>query len=363
MGRLKIVHIIQLLGTGGAEKLITELTIRAKSRHDVRIICLYPSRDYPYENLMREHQIEMIFLNKKLGFDIKTLMVLWRTLSEIKPDVVHTHLHAAIYALPWFIFHRKNRRIHTVHNMASMEFGKAHRILQGLAYRCLNIVPVAISHAIQEGIIKEYGLAPQKVPIIYNGIDIQKFSPKTHIETQASYTIINVASLSGRKNQALLIDAVSLLLKQKIDVRLVLVGDGEEKNNLQSLAGKYKISDKVVFAGITSEVWKWLSGADIFVLCSFFEGLPLSIIEAMAVGLPVVATEVGGVPDILENGVNGFLVPSGDAEGLSRAILKLIQDKGLRCQMAINNIEKARNFDIDHVADQYMKLYCKSGVD
>jgi len=359
LGRLKIVHIIQLLGTGGAEKLITDLAIRVNPRHDVRIICLYPSRDYPYEKLLREHQIEMIFLNKKLGFDIKTFAELWKTLSEIKPDVVHTHLHAAIYALPWFMFHRKSRSIHTVHNMASMELGKAHRILQGWAYRHLNTVPVAISHIIQQGIIKEYGLAPEKVPIIYNGIDIEKFSPKEQVKMQASCTLINVASLSKRKNQALLIEAFNLVLKQRADARLVFVGEGEEKSRLQSLAEKYKISDKVEFAGISSEVREWLSKADIFVLCSLFEGLPLSVIEAMAVGLPVVVTEVGGVPDIVEDGVNGFLVPSGDAGSLSRAILKLIEDKGLQCQMAQNNMEKAKAFDMDYVTGQYMKLYKK----
>ncbi len=362
MKRLQIVHIIQLLGTGGAEKMIVDLAIQAHRQHDVKIICLYPSGDYPYEKVLREHQIEIIFLNKKLGFDINTFIDLWKTLSKIKPDVIHTHLHAAIYALPWFMFHRKNRRVHTVHNMALAEFGRAHRILQGLAYRHVNVVPVAISHIVQGEITKEYHLEPEKVPIIYNGIDIAKFSPKIHMKTQGLYTIMNVASLTKRKNQALLIEAFNLVLKQKANVKLVFVGDGEEKSSLQSLAEKYKISDRVEFVGITSEVQKWLSKADIFVLCSFFEGLPLSIIEAMAVGLPVIGTAVGGVPDIIEDGVNGFLVPSNDALKLSMAMLKLIEDKELRSQMSQNNIEKAKNFDIGYVTGEYMKLYNKGEI-
>ncbi len=362
MKRLQIVHIIQLLGTGGAEKMIVDLAIQAHRQHDVKIICLYPSGDYPYEKVLREHQIEIIFLNKKLGFDINTFIDLWKTLSEIKPDVIHTHLHAAIYALPWFMFHRKNRRVHTVHNIALAEFGRAHRFLQGLAYRYVNVVPVAISHIVQGEITKEYHLEPEKVPIIYSGIDIANFTPKMHMKTQDMYTIINVASLSKRKNQVLLIEAFNLVLKQKADVKLVFVGDGEEKSNLQSLAEKYKISDRVEFAGITSEVQKWLSRADIFVLCSFFEGMPLSIIEAMAVGLPVIGTAVGGVPDIIEDGVNGFLVPSNDAVKLSMAMLKLIEDKELRSQMSQNNIEKATNFDIGYVTGEYMKLYNKGEI-
>ncbi len=362
MKRHKIVHVIQQLGTGGAEKMIVDLAIKAHRQHNVKIICLYPSGDYPYEKVMREHQIEVVFLNKKLGFDINTFIALWKTLSEIRPDVIHTHLHAAIYALPWFMFHRKNRRVHTVHNMALAEFGRAHRFLQGLAYRYFNVIPVAISHIVQGEITKEYHLETEKVPIIYNGIDIANFSPKMHMKTQDMYTIINVASLTKRKNQALLIEAFDLVLKKKADVKLVFVGDGEEKSNLQSYAEKYKISDRVEFTGIISEVQKWLSKADIFVLCSFFEGMPLSIIEAMAVGLPVIGTAVGGIPDIVEDGVNGFLVPSNDAVKLSMALLKLIEDKELRSQMSQKNIEKAKNFDIGYVAGEYMKLYSKGEI-
>jgi len=359
LDKLKIVHIIQCMATGGAEKMVLDLAIQCNLKHDVAIICLYPSRGFLYEKIAQENNIRMIFLNKKVGLDINSFKELWSVLSKIKPDVVHTHLHAAIYALPWFIFHRKNARIHTVHSIATMEIEKPHRIIQRLAYKFANVVPVAISHTVQDGIMKEYSLNGAKVPVIYNGIDLVKFPPKLADKNNDNFTIINVASFSKWKNQKLLIDAFYIALKERQDLRLVFVGDGKEKANVELDAKNYKIEDKIEFVGITSNVSEWLAKADVFILCSTFEGFPLSIIEAMSVGLPVISTDVGGVADVVKENINGFLVPSNDKVKLSKAILKLADDTALQNEMSAKNIEQSKKFDISIIAEEYIQLYRK----
>jgi len=359
LDKLKIVHIIQSMATGGAEKMVLDLAIECNSKHFVTIICLYPSRDYLYEKIAKENNIKMIFLNKKIGLDLNSYKELWSVLSKIKPDVIHTHMHAAIYALPWFVFHRKNARIHTVHSIATMEIEKLHRIIQRIAYKFANAVPVAISQTVQEGIMKEYGLNEAKVPVIYNGIDTKKFPPILSNKNNDKFTIINVASFSKWKNQKLLIDAFHIALNERQDLRLIFVGDGKEKVNVEARAKDYKINDKIEFVGITSNVSEWLSKANVFILCSTFEGFPLSIIEAMSAGLPVISTDVGGVGDVVKSSINGFLVPSNDALKLSQAILKLANDTILQQEMSEANIKKSKEFDISIIAGEYIQLYRK----
>ncbi len=347
------------MATGGAEKMVLDLAIQSNLKHNVTIICLYPSRDFIYEKIAKENTIEMIFLNKKVGLDLNSFKELWSVLSKIKPDVIHTHLHAAIYALPWFILHRKNARIHTVHSIATMEIEKLHRIIQRIAYKFANVVPVAISNTVQDGIIKEYSLNGAKVPVIYNGIDIKKFPPILSNKNNDNFTIINVASFSKWKNQKLLIDAFHIALKERQDLRLIFVGDGKERANVEAKAKDYKIDDKIEFAGITSNVNEWLSKANVFILCSTFEGFPLSIIEAMSAGLPVISTDVGGVADVVKQNINGFLVPSDDALKLSQAILKLANDTVMQQKMSDANIKKSKEFDISIIAGEYIQLYKK----
>lgn len=347
------------MATGGAEKMVLDLAIQCNLKHKVTIICLYPSRDFLYEKIAKENNIKMIFLNKKVGLDLNSFKELWSVLSKIKPDVIHTHLHAAIYALPWFVFHRKNARIHTVHSIATMEIEKPHRIIQRIAYKFANVVPVAISHTVRDGIMKEYSLNEAKVPVIYNGIDIKKFPPIVSNKNSNKFTIINVASFSKWKNQKLLIAAFRIALKERQDLRLIFVGDGTERANVELQAKDYKIDDKIEFVGITSNVSEWLSKANVFILCSTFEGFPLSIIEAMSAGLPVISTDVGGVADVVKENINGFLVPSNDEIELSKAILKLANDTALQHKMSEANIEKSKEFDISIIAGEYIKLYRK----
>lgn len=358
MEKPRMVHIVQSLQTGGAENLLVNLAVNCKDKFDITVISQYKESKLPLEKRLLDNGIKIIFLNKKVGFDPGSIIALYKALNKIKPDIVHTHLHAAIYAVPWYIFHKKAVKVHTVHSVASMELGAIHRIVQGFAYRFLGVVPVAISPSVKESIVKQYKIRTRKVPVILNGIDVSRYNvPCGGENVSRPFTIINVASFSKWKNQMLLLNSFYNVTLKHPNTRLVFVGEGPEKAEVERAAHKLGIADKTLFAGLTSEVERYLSGADVFVLSSAFEGLPLSILEAYAAGLPVISTKVGGVQDILADGVNGFLVPPNDEAAMTNAILKVYENPELRDKMSGTNRAAAQGFDIKRIADQYTKLY------
>jgi glycosyltransferase involved in cell wall biosynthesis len=362
MERLKVVHIIQSLQTGGAEKLLLYLAVNSRERFDVSVISQYSERDLPYEKYLKEQGIKIIYLNKKPGFDICSLIMLYKTLNRLNPDIVHTHLHAAAYAVPWYITHVKTIKVHTVHSIAPQEFGIIHRLVQGFAYRFLGVVPVAISSSIKRTIIKQYGISEKKIPVIFNGVNISKYAMPEKAKTPSPYfTFINVASFSKWKNQMLLLNSFYRASLKYPDMQLIFVGDGIEKEKIKNKAEELGVMNKIFFTGITNNVESFLSRADVFVLSSTFEGLPLSILEAYAAGLPVISTNVGGVPDILKDGVNGFLVPSNDEIAMENALLRIYENPKQRDEMGSINRLIANEFDIKKVTEKYTELYSRYG--
>lgn len=356
MKKLKIVHIVQSLETGGAEKLLVDLCLNCKNDFFVTVISQYSKGDYPYEKILNENNIEIVYLNKKKGFDFKSVFDLTKVLKQIKPDIVHTHLHAAIYAIPYYMINKKCAKIHTVHSIAKMEFGKTHRIIQGFAYKHLGVTPVAIGETVKQTLSLEYNL--NDIKVIYNGIELKAYEMKKEMPINKGFQIVNVASFSKWKNQIFLLEAFSNAIKKNSLLRLVFVGGGPLKELVEQKALEYGLYGSAVeFVGVSSEVPKYLSQADAFCLCSTFEGLPISILEAFNAGLPVIATNVGGIKDIVIDGENGLLVESNNIAELEDAILKLASNRELCQRISDINRKKAKEFDIKETTKSYIELY------
>ncbi|NLB80362.1 MAG: glycosyltransferase family 4 protein [Clostridiaceae bacterium] len=361
MKKPKLVHIIQSLRTGGAENILVSLAINCKEQFDVTVISQYPEANLPYEKRLIENGIKVVFQNKKRGLDLNNALELYQLLNQIQPDILHTHLHAAVYAIPWYIKHKKCVKIHTVHTIAHMEFPTAHKIAQAIAYRYLHVMPIAISSAVKKSIITQYHITPERIPLITNSVQVKKYTPLTNKVPSSSFTVINVASFYTWKNQILLLEAFYNAVLEKPNMKLIFVGDGNERQNVTNRAIELGIGDKVNFVGITDKVEMYLHKADVFALSSTFEGLSLAILEAYAAGLPVIATNVGGVPDILADGINGLLVPLNDVTAFKNAILKLYSDPDLRKKMSCENQIKVKDYDIEQTTKKYIALYLKNG--
>ncbi len=355
---IKCFQIIPNLIEGGAEKIALYLSSELDKKYDVTLVSLYKSQNTVYERIAREKGLKLIFLDKKKGFDCSLIWQLYLLFRQEKPDIVHTHLYGAKYILVPAILSGVKARIHTVHSMADKELGKTDRLIMKQLYRCFRFVPVAISDFIKNTIYQIYHIQPDKIPCIYNSIDISLYTPVSErsFESQLIW-FCAIGSLRPVKNHALLIDAFCKAYAVNKNIRLRIIGDGVLRNELSQKIDNLGLNSVVSLLGVRGDIPELLLNSDVFTLSSSHEGLPLSILEAMASGLPIISTSVGGVPDVLKDGRNGLLVESGDVDTYSKAILRLADDKKLRCSMSTNNLADAPQYDIKQMAIKYGQLY------
>ena len=202
-----------------------------------------------------------------------------------------------------------------------------------------------------------------KLKIVHCGIDFDAFeydpSPARDL-TQSAANMLYVGRLSYEKGVQILLQSLSALHKKGVNFKMTFLGDGPERKALESLTSQAGLGDKVFFAGFASqdEVKKTLKNSDIFILPSFAEGVPVSFMEAMATGVPVIGTNVGGVTELIEHGVSGVVVPPADVEGLEKAISMYLQDHVLRSTVkatAFAYVEK--NFNLQHEIDKLASYF------
>ena len=356
---MKIMQVIPYFCFGGAEIMCENLTYALKSAgQEVFVASLYAERT-PIARRMEEAGIRIVYLDKKLGLDLSMVPKLAEMIRRERPDVVHTHLDVIKYATMAARLAGVKKCVHTVHSLADREAeGRVQKIINGFYFRKAWSVPVALTPEVQSSVAEFYGLPTARVPVIYNGIDLSRCVPKTSYETGETVTILHVGRFDVPKNHAGLLEAFRLLLKSCPQCRLRLVGDGDLRADMEALAREKGIADAVEFCGMQSNVYPYLHDADIFVLPSIYEGNPMTIIEAMGTGLPIVASQVGGIPDMIADGESGILVepePQSICEGLSR----LVEDKSLRQRLGETARKQSQTFSAEHMARDYISCYSK----
>ena len=353
---MKILQVIPYFCFGGAETMCENLTYAlTEMGHDVSVVSLISDRT-PIAGRMEENGIRIHYLDKKLGLDLSMIPRLISVMKQEKPDVVHTHLnvikYAAVAARLCGI-----RCVHTVHNVAHEEAeGRLQKITNTIYFRRGWAVPVALSPKVQATILSFYGLKEEQVPMIYNGADLGKCCPKEDYSLSKPAKLLHIGRFNGQKNHKGLLEAFAQIVKTFPDCCLQLIGDGdleaETKDNVKSLG----LQEKVLFLGNQTNVYPFLQAADLFLLPSKFEGMPMTIIEAMGTGLPIVASAVGGVPDMLEDGVSGMLVPC-DPDAVAQAVLQLLQKKDLREKLGTNARKDSEKFSAEYMAQRYCDIY------
>lgn len=363
--RTRILHVLPNFGTGGAERMAVHLMLRLL--HDgfrVAAVSLYDRQGTDLETLLDREGIPVWYLGKRPGFDPRMYPRLAGVLRVFRPGVVHTHLYVLRYLLPLVFLRRCQVWLHTVHNLAEKEVDEVGKWVHRIAFR-LGVVPVAIAREVAKSIERVYAL--KDVALIPNGIPVAQYALETQIGKawrakegfgEGELLLVSVARLSPQKGHEVLIRAFSLAASSFPHMRLLLVGEGPLRAELEKLVRALGIEDRVRFLGLRTDIPQILVASDVFVLASWWEGNPLSVMEAMAAGKPVLATAVGGVPELVLDGVSGFLVPPGDVEGMAQAMLMLAQNAHLRSRMAWEASEQARaRFDVSVMVRQYEALY------
>jgi glycosyltransferase involved in cell wall biosynthesis len=298
---------------------------------------------------------------------LKVLSRLDALFRQCRPVVVHTHLLALNYAYPLMLRYHTPARVHTVHSLAQRELGvRVGAWVRTLAfrYRLGGVVPVAVADEVRASIQQLYGYPDP--PLIPNGIPTDEYAPnpdrraqwrQAHgIEPHAT-VLTHVGRFAVQKNHALLVEAFAQV-HSDAPLYLLLVGGGELENAVREQVAALGLQERVRFLGVRADVPAILNASDLFVLSSRWEGNPMSVMEAMAAGLPVVSTAVGGVPELVQEGVTGLLVPPDDAGALAQAMQALVDDPARRQAMGAAARQHAiAHFDIRHTVRMYEELY------
>jgi glycosyltransferase involved in cell wall biosynthesis len=301
--------------------------------------------------------VDVRYLGKKAGLDFSLYGKLRKLFQKEKPDAVHTHLYAPKYVFPAAVLAGVKNRVHTVHNVAEKESGSADRKLNALFFRHCGVIPVALSDLIRDSVAKVYAMDKDAIPVIQNGVDLSKCLPKKEYGRAGNFKILHIGRFSEQKNHEGLLRAFAQFHEKHPDSELWLIGEGEAKESSQAFVAEQNLSESVKFLGAQSRVHGFLHDADMFTLPSLYEGVPITLIEAMGTGLPIVATAVGGVPDMLD-AESALLVPV-DVDQIAQAFETCYLQDALRQSHGEEAKKRAERFSSVTMAEKYSDLYSK----
>jgi glycosyltransferase involved in cell wall biosynthesis len=365
MDKVKVVQIVPLLSPGGAERVAVHLARGLnRRRYETMVISFSGRVGCDLDHMLEEAGIEARYLGKHPGFDYRVYGRLDSVLKEYEPDVIHTHLHVLRYALPSMLLMKRVAMVHTVHNLAEREIEARARLIQRYALTH-GVKPIAVAEEVAASLESLYGI--HRCRVIPNCIPTDLYAnPQTSRKEwraregfkDSDVLFVCVARFAPQKNQALLLKSFAHGPASDSRAHLVLVGEGELRANLEEQARKINVADKVHFLGLRSDIPDVLGAMDAFVLSSDYEGNPLSVLEAMASGLPIASTAVGGVPNLFEAGKEGFLVGPGDFQGLAKSMNTLLKYEAARESMGAAAAGRARkSYDVANMVRAYEDVY------
>jgi glycosyltransferase involved in cell wall biosynthesis len=359
---MKIAHVLTSFQVGGQEKMARDLAAgQVRLGHEVTAVSLAPGPDGPLGDEFRAAGVKPVQIAKRPGFDPTLWVRLGLFFRRTGIDVVHSHNQLPlVYAAPAARMARA-RAVHTRHGRF---VGKPREImLRRLAARFLDAC-IAVSEDAAEVARRHGEVARDGVRVVENGIDTDRFgadpAARAAVRKEMSlpedaWVVGSVGRFVWEKNYALLLRAIAPLLGDKL--HLLLVGDGIERPALEALLATLPFKASVHLPGMRPDVPRLLAALDVFVLSSVSEGLPLVLLEAMAVSLPIVATEVGGIPAVMRSW-GGTLVPPNDEEALRAGLARLAADRAAAVEMG----RRARAYVVeryDHrrMIATYLALY------
>lgn len=353
---MKIMQVIPAFRLAGAEVMCENLCIALKNAGETVIAVSLYSEKTAITGRLEKAGVRIEYLDKKLGFDSSIIFKLVRLFKREKPDVVHTHIYASKYGLIAAVLAGIEKKVHTVHNVAQKEQGNLGKKVNSFMYKHFDVVPVALSQEVRKSISDVYGLCEDSVPTIFNGIDLSKCITKTNYKENKIFTILHIGRFMQVKNHEILIRAFADFVKEHPCSKLQLLGEGELFSKMQNLAQTLGVAGKVDFLGLQSNVYPYLHDADVFCLPSEYEGVPMTLIEAMGTGLPIIASHVGGIPNMLEDRESTLLIEPKINE-LEEAMETLYSSEELRAKLGQAACKRSEDFSSEAMAKNYMKVY------
>ena len=342
--RRKVFFLLDSLNVGGTETQAVELAIRLDSeRYDVTLGCLRARG--PLLEKLAGTTVSVREFYPKGGFDsVHGMYQMFRLALFLRRGgfrIVHTHdLYANLLGIPAAVIARVPVIISSQRDLAHLDLYKTRRRVWLRRLQNLSTAVLTNANAVRDAVLAENHFAPQKVRVIHNGVDMERFSHESRDREWLApggpneKWIVLVGNMhSDVKGHPWLIGAARAITREFPEVRFILVGDGEERKNFERQVAELGLERNFMFLGRRDDVPAVLACCDIAVLPSKAEGLPNAVLEYLAVGLPTVASRVGGNAEIVQDGKTGLLVPPEDSSALGEALLRLLRDPGLAASL------------------------------
>lgn len=357
----RILHILSGDLWAGAEVMACHLLRGLHSRPDSHLLAVLLNEGQVAARL-RQAGIQVVILDERRASFGRLLQQVRKTLNSFKPQVIHSHRYKENILA--YLASRGRARVSLVatqHGMPESHGQKS--TIKGRLLRKINSTLlsrrfdtlVAVSREMKETLVHN-GLSPSRVAVIHNGIELPPwYGPR---EPNGDFVVGSCGRLFAVKNYRLFVDIAAQVIAQAPKTQFLLAGEGPEMESLQNLCAHYQLQDTFVFLGHVEDVSPVYEKLHVYVSTSWHEGMPMSVLEAMSHGLPVVAPSVGGYPEIIEDDKDGILVPGHDPLLFTRALIKLQADRAVLFRMAAAAREKVESmFSVQRMTADYNQLY------
>lgn len=360
---MKILHLTTHLNTGGISQYVTTLAKALKNRGHTVFVA---SSGGELEKVLSSKGIKHIYVNIRTKSElspkvIESFFALKTFLKKEKIDLIHAHTRVTQVIAALLSFWQNVPYVTTCHGFFERRLGR--RI-----FGCWGERAIAISEAVRNQLIHDFNVDEEKAVLIHTGIEVARFvkniseEEKTRLKRRwnldEDFVVGTIGRLSPVKGQEVLLKAAKELVTDFSDIKIVLVGGGPDEKRLRRLSKTLGLDKNVIFIASVGDTTEILPAIDIFVFPSIKEGLGLSLIEAMASGKPCIASRVGGIESLIEDGVTGLLVTPGDPDELAHAIKYMFNNANkAECFKDEGRRKIIDNFDIDRMVFQVERVY------
>jgi glycosyltransferase involved in cell wall biosynthesis len=353
---MRILELICSSATGGAENH-TRLISKALAKRGCEVYLVCPPGDYVDKYVMLKEFGVNVIVQKMSNIPFTVIPVIRKIIKEKKIEILHTHMHKADFI--GALTHAKLDNtvlVSTIHSLVALDLkGSMKKYLYHLPIKyALNKMDkiFTVSENVKQFAIKYFNLPEGKIITILNSVDLEELNPdnntihsiKERLGITANHKVILcIGRLEQAKGQHILIKAINMLKKDYKNIKLLLIGKGPDGLKLKKMVKNLGLDGQVIFLGYQDNIADFLDVADIVVLPSFREALARTILEAMALEVPVIATDVGGNSEVVKNGWTGMLVKPGDEIGLTRCIAEMLNNKKKCLAIGKNAVEFIKN--------------------